>query len=323
MSAASLTQSLMASLNKLVSLAPKQPTPYRLFNVQLKARIAISPSLTRLVFTGADIDQMATLAADQRIKLFFPTPDGSPSDLPLDGNWQAARRALPEAQRPAMRTYTIRALRPQSAELDVDFVLHGVNGPASAWATHAAIGAPLQIVAPNREHAGDAGGYEWQPPFGIRQVLLIGDETALPAIAGILEQLAAQPQPPQVEAFIEVPHEDDCLDLPCGPATRLHWMPRDRSGQAHGEAMIQAVRTLASLPAAISADQRQKPAKEVDIERTILWDRAAPADRDFYAWVAGESAAVMAIRRYLLNERGLNRRALTLMGYWRLGRSLE
>ncbi len=323
MSAASLTHSLIAGLNKLVSLAPKTPAPYRLFNVHLKQRIAISPSLTRLVFTGADIEQMTTRAADQRIKLFFPAPDGSPSELPLHGNWQAARRALPESKRPAMRTYTIRALHPQNGELEVDFVLHGVNGPASAWATHAALGAPLQIVAPNREHTGDAGGYEWQPPFGIRQVLLIGDETALPAIAGILEQLAAQPDPPRVEAFIEVPHADDCLELPCGPETRLHWMPRDRSAQAHGQAMIEAARTLANLPPPASSGPGHKPAKEVDIDRTILWDRATPTDRAFYAWVAGESAAVMAIRRYLLNERGLDRRALTLMGYWRLGRSLE
>lgn len=323
MSAASLTHSLMASLNKLVTLTPRQAPAYRLFNVQLKQRIVISPSLSRLVFTGVDIDQMTTLAADQRIKLFFPAPDGTPSDLPLQGNWQAARRALPAAHRPAMRTYTIRALRAEAGELDVDFVLHGVNGPASAWATDAALGNRLQIVAPNREHRGDAGGYEWQPPFGIRQVLLIGDETALPAIAGILEQLAKQPEPPHVQAFIEVPHEADCLPLPCGPNTQLNWLPRDVLGLPHGEAMIHAARELARLPAPISSDQRGKPAKDVDIEQKILWERAHPVDSEFYAWVAGESAAVMAIRRHLINERGLDRRALTLMGYWRLGRSLE
>jgi NADPH-dependent ferric siderophore reductase len=62
-----------------------------------------------------------------------------------------------------MRTYTIRALRREACEVDVDFVLHGVNGPASAWATTARMGDRLQMVAPNLAYAGDPGGYEWKP----------------------------------------------------------------------------------------------------------------------------------------------------------------
>lgn len=321
MSAASLTHSLIAGLNKLVSLAPKTPAPYRLFNVHLKQRIAISPSLTRLVFTGADIEQMTTRAADQRIKLFFPAPDGSPSELPLHGNWQAARRALPESKRPAMRTYTIRALHPQNGELEVDFVLHGVNGPASAWATHARTGDRLQILAPNLAFAGDPGGYEWNPPAGVRNILLVGDETALPAIAGILETLAGQDDPPQVEAYVEVPLQQDCLALRCNASTTLHWLPRDQHQPIQGQAMVHAVTQLATLPA------RRPPAdtrlEEVDIDQQILWERASASHQSFYAWVAGESAAVMQIRRFLINEQGLDRNALTLMGYWRAGRTFE
>lgn len=318
-SATSLTQAVSRSLRKLVGAQPARA--YRLFNVTLKARIELSPSLSRLVFTGPDVAQMHTLAADQRVKLFFPGADGSPSDLPDDMHWNEARRALHEAQRPPMRTYTIRALRRAAAEVDIDFVMHGVNGPASAWATHARSGDRLQILAPNLAFAGDPGGYEWNPPSGVRNILLVGDETALPAIAGILEGLAEQADPPQVQAFIEVPLQQDCLALPCNAHISLHWLPRDPLRSQQGEAMLQAVTHLAELP------PRRTPSstalQEVDIERQILWERASRNTQSFYAWVAGESGAVMKIRRFLINEHGLDRRALTLMGYWRAGRSLE
>ncbi|NWB90960.1 siderophore-interacting protein [Pseudomonas agarici] len=320
--AASLATSLAKNLRKLVSGNPSRSKPYDLFDIELKQRITLSPSLTRFVFTGTDIALMRTLAPDQRVKLFFPSATGKPPNLPRQGDWQAARRDLCPEQQPPMRTYTIRALRPAMGELDIDFVLHGESGPASTWATHAQPGAALQIVAPNRAHNGDPGGYEWQPPTGIRKVLLIGDETALPALAGILEELADRPEAIQVQAFIEVPHAQDCLPLRCPPDTELNWLPRDVLNSQHGEAMIHAARERARLPSVKATDRPLGPLKEVDIDRDILWELAEPSNNEFYAWVAGESGAVMAIRKHLVNERAMDRKALTLMGYWRLGRTL-
>lgn len=319
-SATSLASTLTQGLRRLVGIEAAEPTPYRIIDVELKQRIQLSPSLARLVFGGPDVDQARTLAPDQRIKLFFPAPDGSPSQLPHPGDWRKALRQLDTPQRPAMRTYTIRALRTEACELDVDFVLHGVNGPASAWATNARIGDRLQMVVPNLAYTQDPGGYEWQPPAGIQHVLLIGDETAIPAIAGILEQLADLPDTPRVQAFIEVPHEADCIALHCAPGTQLNWLPRNVLQSAQGEAMLHAARELASLPA---PGQPGRALEDIDLEQQILWELAKPANNEFYAWVAGESATVMAIRRHLINERRLDRNNLTLMGYWRLGRSLE
>ncbi|OUM22383.1 NADPH-dependent ferric siderophore reductase [Pseudomonas sp. 1239] len=317
--ASSLTRAVGRGLRKLAGAQPERA--YRLFDVTLKQRIKLSPSLSRLVFTGPDVARMHTLAADQRVKLFFPAADGSPPELPNDLHWNEARRALAEASRPPMRTYTIRALRREQAEVDIDFVLHGVNGPASAWATHARTGDRLQILAPNLAFAGDPGGYEWNPPAGVRNILLVGDETALPAIAGILETLAGQDDQPQVEAYVEVPLQQDCLALRCNASTTLHWLPRDQQQRIQGQAMVHAVTQLATLPA------RRPPAdtrlEEVDIDQQILWERASASHQSFYAWVAGESAAVMQIRRFLINEQGLDRNALTLMGYWRAGRTFE
>ncbi|HKS11538.1 MAG TPA: siderophore-interacting protein [Pseudomonas sp.] len=306
-------------LSRLVR--PAKATPYRLFDIQLKAIARLSPALCRFVFTGEDVRQMTTLGPDQRIKLFFPTPAGLPPDLPRDGTWQQARRDLPAEQLPPMRTYTIRALRQDVLEMDVDFVLHGATGPASAWASQARPGDRLQVVAPNLAYANDPGGYEWNPPRAVRKVLLVGDETALPAIAGILEQLAwARPDLP-VQAFIEVPSESDCIDLTHSPATHLHWLPRGLLRCDHGQGMAHAVRELADLP----VNQQVVPValEEVDVDRQILWEQASGQRSDYYAWIAGESATVMDIRRYLIRERGLDRQMLTLMGYWRAGRTLD
>lgn len=318
----SLTSALGNGLRKLVG-KPAKATAYRVFDVQLKAIIALSPSLARFVFSGGDVAQMNTLAADQRIKIFFPSANGQPPRLPKQGSWQQARRGLDAQNSPPMRTYTIRNLRRESLEVDVDFVLHGVNGPASTWATQACIGDRLQMVAPNLAFTGDPGGYEWRAPEDLRTLLLVGDETALPAIAGILEQMARDLPDVPVQAFVEVPGEEDCLELTCSPATRLNWLPRDVLHCGHGEAMIHAVRELAQLPRGQIDEHKRRELEEVDIERQILWESALPDKGEFHAWIAGESAAVMSIRRHLVKELGLDRKALTLMGYWRAGRSFD
>ncbi|WOT67712.1 siderophore-interacting protein [Pseudomonas aeruginosa] len=297
---------------------------YRLFNVELKRREQLSPALTRFVFGGPEVAEMKTLAADQRIKIFFPDASGQPPSLPGGSEWYQAYRSVEPARRPPMRTYTIRALRAEQEEVDVEFVLHGENGPASAWATHARIGDRLQLAAPNRQYGDDPGGYEWKPPVGVRHILLIADETALPAVAGILEELAGEAEPPVVEAFLEVPGEADILDLPAIPGARLHWLPRHQAGihSRNGERMIEAARQ-ARLPEREVAGGAAQELEDIDIDEEILWELASPESGSFYAWVAGESAAVMAIRRYLVQERGIDKRHLTLMGYWRLGKVFD
>ncbi|WP_134486769.1 siderophore-interacting protein [Pseudomonas aeruginosa] len=297
---------------------------YRLFNVELKRREQLSPALTRFVFGGPEVAEMKTLAADQRLKIFFPDASGQPPSLPGGSEWYQAYRSVEPARRPPMRTYTIRALRAEQEEVDVEFVLHGENGPASAWATHARIGDRLQLAAPNRQYGDDPGGYEWKPPAGVRHILLIADETALPAVAGILEELAGEAEPPVVEAFLEVPGEADILDLPAIPGARLHWLPRHQAGihSRNGERMIEAARQ-ARLPEREVAGGAAQELEDIDIDEEILWELASPESGSFYAWVAGESAAVMAIRRYLVQERGIDKRHLTLMGYWRLGKVFD
>lgn len=291
---------------------------YRLFEVALKERRVLSPSLHRLVFTGADVARMKTEGPDQRIKVFFPLPGQDAPQVPSGEDWYARYRALADDQRPPMRTYTIRQLRAAQGEVDVDFVLHGETGPASRWAVHAQPGDRVVLLAPDADCAESSQGWEWKPPAGVGQVLLVADETALPAVAGILEELAGQVAPPRVLALLEVADAGSAIALEAPPSAELVWLPRSAAG--HGQALVEAVHArLAASPVAAG-----EALDEIDVDAQILWELAdSNGAGPFYAWVAGEAGAVMAVRRHLVRDCGLDRRALTFMGYWRQGRVLD
>src|SRR3712207_7404822 len=157
--------------------APEIPA-YRLFSVRVAGVTRLSPSFLRVTFAGADLDECAPNGLDQRIKVLLPLPGRGLRDCPRGADWYAEWRALPEERRNPIRTYTVRASRPQLRELDVDFVLHGSTGPASAWAERAAVGDEVALVAPNARFAGPTGGFEWRPPAAAARLLLAGDETA-------------------------------------------------------------------------------------------------------------------------------------------------
>lgn len=115
--------------------------------------------------------------------------------------------------------------------------------------------------------------------------------------------------------FIELPKRADCIDLSHYRFAEVHWLPRDESGAAHGEAMLNAVKQYAELPAAARERQQLSEGNEDD----LLWDRAAGADTCFHGWVAAESSAVKQVRRYLIGERGLSAECVSFMAYWSRG----
>lgn len=295
--------------------------PYRLFDAVLVRRTVLSPHLSRLTFGSEDVKGMATHAADQRIKIFFPDADGRAADLPRTPDWLAAYKGQDAARRSPMRTYTIRALRAEAGEVDVDFVLHGETGPASAWALNASLGDAVQIVAPDRAFAGEGGGFEWKPPLDLGRLLLMADETGLPAAAGILEELAALAEPPRTQVFLEVPAAADRIALPTWPGLDVEWLPRDGAGApAPGALLVQA----ADRAVPTAGQGRGEALEEVDIDHEILWDRAAVGgSNDFYAWIAAEAGAVRSIRNLMIKERGIDRASVNLMGYWRVGVALD
>ncbi|MFJ4196818.1 siderophore-interacting protein [Pseudomonas sp. NPDC089534] len=296
--------------------------PYRLFDVELRSKVQLTPHLMRVTLAGSAVTEMATWAPDQRVKLFFPAADGSPSKLSQGEGWYSRFRAMLADRRPAMRTYTIRHLRAELGEVDIDFVLHGETGPASRWALRAQPGASMQILAPDRRFsAEEAGGFEWKPPRVLRQVLLVADPTALPAAMGILDQLVSLAEPPQVQAFFEVDSAEDMLPVPDWPGLSVQWLVREQAGAVvAGALMVEAVRQ-AALPVDSSLAGQAVELADVDIDEEILWEIAETAAEGFYGWVAGESAAVMSLRRHLIKERGIPRESLNLMGYWRYNKA--
>ncbi len=291
---------------------------YRLFDVALKQRTVLSPSLIRMVFAAPDVANMKTEGPDQRIKVFFPLPGQAAPEVPQGEDWYARYRALPDTERAPMRTYTLRALRPDAGEVDVDFVLHGPTGPASRWAIQARVGDRVGLLAPDAQAEASSEGYEWKPPAQVKRVLLVADDTALPAVAGILEALAQWPQPPEVQAFLEVEHEADVLPLQAPLGAQLFWLARE--GAAHGQRLQDAVRARIG-PSGIGGGEQLLA--EIDIDEDILWEQASAEQDGLYAWVAGEAGAVMAIRRHLVKTCGIDRRAITFMGYWRHGKVLD
>ncbi|MEA1063035.1 siderophore-interacting protein [Erwinia sp. HR93] len=291
-------------------------TGYRIFNVTLARRVAITPSLLRCVFSGEEVALMKREAPDQRIKLLFPAREGTETAMPVSDDWYQQYRALSKDIRPIMRTYTLRALRPREQEIDVEFALHGMTGPASRWAQTARPGSRLQIVAPNGLVEQDSGGYEWPEALSPRRVLLIADETALPAAMGILEQLARCAQPPSVQAFFDVPLRADEQPTGCAGA-QVHWIHRERD-TVRGEGLLNAVRRHVDIPACARRDGQQ--ISESFDEETRLWTRAGHP-REFSAWVAGESSTVKRLRRCLLDEYHLDSSAASFMAYWAQGKA--
>lgn len=131
-------------------------------------------------------------------------------------------------------------------------------------------------------------------------------------------------------AVIEVPTEEDRLPLPEHEGIRIIWTTCDESG--HGHALTEAMRNLLEdlpiHPPTTAAAESSKEFTEVNIDKELLWETAdaAQADAfidadDLYAWIAGEAATVRELRRMLVRDRGMDRRNVSFMGYWRQGRS--
>ncbi len=235
----------------------------------------LSPHMVRVSVTGEGLRRMTSPCPDAYVKLFFPLPGQDRPRLPElhDDSWYRTYLAMPDEIRPPMRTYTVRAHR--GTEMDIDFVLHGDGGPASRWAHGARPGDTIAILGTGGLHI---------PPEDSEWQLLIGDESALPAIGAILERLS----PGAVaHAFIEVDGPAEEQRFSTLGNVRTYWV--HRGDAPHGESVLNAVR-LARFP-----------------------------DGTPYAWISGEAGMVKYARRHLVNDRGFAKNAVTFTGYWRLG----
>lgn len=248
--------------------------PYRL---TVAGRAMVTPTTARITLTGPDLAEYQAVGPEPRCKVLLPPAPDAPVVVPDDVPFWDAVRALPESLRPVVRTYTVRAARPDQREIDIDFVLHGDHGPAARWARAAKVG-------------DDVGLYgclsSFTPPVDTTAYLLVGDETSLPAIAGIA---ASAPAGLPVRVLVEVGSADEEQPLASAADLSVTWLHRGAAEPGTTDLAVAAVRALADI---------------------------APTT---YAWVAGEAGMVRDVRAHLAIERDLSRQRLYFSGYWRRG----
>ncbi len=224
---------------------------------------------------GADPERLA--ATDRYVKLLL-APRGSDLEPPYD--LDALRATLPKDERPARRTYTVRHVDHTAGTIAVDFVVHGDEGLAGPWAAAARPGDRIALSGPG-------GGYAPDHDPAVTHVLL-GDDSALPAIGSALEAL---PDAATGVALVEVAGPDDELPLAHPAGVTLRWLHRDATGARPGTLLLDAT---AELP---------RPSRPVQV------------------FAHGERSAVKAIRRVLQDGWGLEKAELSLSAYWALGRA--
>ncbi|ATG51033.1 cobalamin ABC transporter ATP-binding protein [Brachybacterium vulturis] len=325
------------------------------FELTVAARRPLGPSLVRFTFTSADLEHFGTNShpLDLRVKLIIPGPQASADhfapvrpeghlDPATHAQWYRDWLQIDPADRGWMRTYTVREHRAAGhpgnlsaqPEIDIDVVLHldpveqPGQGVAARWARDAQVGDTVSLLGPNRHLVGpDYGGIEFRPGTA-RTVLLVGDETAVPAVGSILEALPASISG---HALLEVPEAGDAQQLLSRSGVQVTWLPRE--GRPHGELLDAAVRRLMSEnnaqafrdaaadgPADDGRAATHEELEDVDIDETILWETTT-GHGAFYAWLAGEAGAIKSLRRHLVSELGLDRKQVSFMGYWRQGRA--
>ncbi len=230
----------------------------------------LTPHMVRVVFGGPGLDGFAAGEfTDHYVKLMFPPP-GAPYSVPFDP--QQVRDELPREQWPTLRTYSVRSW--EAGLLTIDFVVHGDTGVAGPWALGAKPGDLLQFRGPGGAYAPDATA-AWH--------LMVGDESALPAIAAALARI---PVGVPVHVFLEVDGPADELPLDSPGDLHVSWLHRDSDPDAP-DLLLRAVEKL-----------------------------DFPAGR-VHAFVHGEATATRALRRHLLAGRGMPRADLHVSGYWR------
>jgi len=177
------------------------------------------------------------------------------------------------------RAYTVRRFDPVSNKLELDFVLHGDNGLASAWAARVRPDDTFKI-----------SGTHPRSGFVIEQeaahYLLFGDETALPTITGILEALPANAR---ADTFIEVADTSEEQPIESATTINLTWLHRQTAANGTSSRLVDIARAIAQ-----------------PYQHTIIW-------------VAAESSVVAVLRRLAISEWGADRSRLHAAGYWKCG----
>ena len=244
---------------------------FRQLTVKTVQRVA--PHLIRITLTGDALQGFTSPGFDDHAKLFFPDAATGQLTLPTAG---PDGPVWPEGGRPAMRDYTPRRHDAQANTLEIDFALHDA-GPATQWAEQAKPGDIVGVGGPRGSFIVPTE-FDWH--------LLIGDDTALPAIS---RRLAELPAGARVVVLAGVDSAADGIPFGTQAELTLRWVHREGAAPGLSSVLVDTLKTM-TLPTG-----------------------------DFHAWVGCESAIAKALRAHLVGERGANPKWVRASGYWRRG----
>ncbi|MDV5171361.1 siderophore-interacting protein [Photobacterium rosenbergii] len=169
----------------------------------------LSPNYRRICFTSEQLAHYPECSNGAHIKLMLAKPEQQqpvlPDMTPTGPKWQS-----PE-DKPILRTFSIRQLRSEQHEIDIDFALHGEIGPASRFALTAKPGDHVGISPPG-------GPHPMRKPA--EYYYIAGDLTAQPAISAMIEEM---PAASQGYVAIQVSDARDIQDIACPPNLALRW----------------------------------------------------------------------------------------------------
>lgn len=215
----------------------------------------LTPHMIRVTLGGEALTGFASAAPDDHIKLLF------------DG---------PNPEKPLMREYTPRRYCEKDNTLLVDFAIHDA-GPATDWALNAKPGDSLRIGGPRGS----------QKIVGATKLLLIGDETALPAIGRWVEEL---PEGFPVTTLGAVPGAEDEQSFESPAKQENLWVHRPISEATDAAPLLAQLKTLAPPP-------------------------------DTFVWIAAEAQVARTLREWLLDTHGHPMAMLKARGYWTKGQA--
>lgn len=250
--------------------------------LQVSRVTQLSHSLRRITLTGADLEGFVSASFDDHVKLFLPAEAGARPVLPVIGPNGPEFPA--DQPRPLARDYTPRHYDPVAQELHIDFVLHH-SGPATDWATQASPGDYLGVAGPRGSFVIPVA-FDWH--------LLIGDETAIPAIGRRLEEL---PETTQAIVVIKLRHAADRQEFATRCKLHVEWVIDD---------------------AAPAGDGREKAPDEQSNRLEQAVRGLALPQGEGYVWAAGEYTDIRQVRACLVDELGIDKGRIRAASYWRM-----
>lgn len=244
----------------MTSVAPSMPKIDRIRREIVRRQLTVSavenltPDMLRITLTGEELADFESTGFDDHVKLFLPTATGEPE----------------------RRDYTPRRFDRQSRSLVLDFAIHDA-GPATRWALDARPGSTLTVAGPRGSAV----------ITGMRAWVLVGDETALPAIGRRIEEAGADEA---ITAIVTVagPQEEQVFETAAN--VKLDWVHRSLSKATDASGVIAVLEKVTLEP-------------------------------ETFVWIAAEASVARAVRHYLTEKRRHPLNWLKAAGYWTLGKA--